>query len=99
MLLPLGCSSFLLAFGVHLNILCVIAQLLIMRDDLMASSSYVPYPAISFLLLTRGYGRPMKILRIFPPLQASNVISITVALVKDVPEDLYGELVKHPYAI
>ncbi|KAJ9095491.1 hypothetical protein QFC20_006634 [Naganishia adeliensis] len=71
--------DFLLAFGVHLNILCVIAQLLIMRDDLMASSS------------------PMKILRIFPPLQASNVISITVALVKDVPEDLYGELVKHPY--
>ncbi|KAI5451676.1 CDC16 protein [Naganishia albida] len=73
--------DFLLAFGVHLNILCVIAQLLIMRDDLMVSSS------------------PMKILRIFPPLQASNVISITVALVKDVPEDLYGELVKHPYCI
>lgn len=42
---------------------------------------------------------PMKILRIFPPLQASSVISITVALVKDVPEDLYGELVKHPSSV
>ncbi|GHJ88942.1 hypothetical protein NliqN6_5344 [Naganishia liquefaciens] len=73
--------DFLLAFGVHLNILCVIAQLLIMRDELMASTS------------------PMKILRIFPPLQATSVISITVALVKDVPEDLYGDLVKHPYTL
>ncbi|KAJ9103277.1 hypothetical protein QFC21_002700 [Naganishia friedmannii] len=42
---------------------------------------------------------PMKILRIYPPLQASSVISITVALVKDVPEDLYGELVKHTYSL
>jgi hypothetical protein len=29
--------DFLLAFGVHLNVLCVIAQLLLMRDDVMAS--------------------------------------------------------------
>lgn len=33
--------DFLLAFGVHLNVLCVIAQLLLMRDRLMASSRYV----------------------------------------------------------
>jgi len=31
--------DFLLAFGVHLNVLCVIAQLLLIRDDVMASSS------------------------------------------------------------
>lgn len=30
--------DFLLAFGVHLNVLCVIAQLLLMRDDVMKSS-------------------------------------------------------------
>lgn len=30
--------DFLLAFGVHLNVLCVIAQLLLMRDEVMASS-------------------------------------------------------------
>lgn len=29
--------DFLLAFGVHLNILCVVAQLLLMRNQLMAS--------------------------------------------------------------
>lgn len=34
-------NSFLLAFGLHLNILCVIAQLLLIRQDLMDSPSYV----------------------------------------------------------
>jgi hypothetical protein len=36
--------DFLLAFGVHLNVLCVIAQLLLIRDNVMASSSYVILP-------------------------------------------------------
>lgn len=40
----------------------------------------------------------MKLLRTFPPLQANAVISITVALVRDIPEDLYRELVTHPFA-
>jgi hypothetical protein len=30
--------DFLLAFGVHLNVLCVIAQLFLMRDEVMKSS-------------------------------------------------------------
>jgi cell cycle arrest protein BUB2 len=30
--------DFLLAFGVHLNVLCVIAQLLLMRDEVMTSA-------------------------------------------------------------
>jgi cell cycle arrest protein BUB2 len=40
----------------------------------------------------------MKILRTFPPLDARPVIGVTVALVKDIPEDLYRELVAHPFA-
>ncbi|EIW66443.1 hypothetical protein TREMEDRAFT_34771 [Tremella mesenterica DSM 1558] len=71
--------DFLLAFGVHLNVLCVIAQLLLMKQDLMISPS------------------PMKILRTFPPLEARPVINVCVALVKDIPEDLYRELVQHPF--
>ncbi|WWC88064.1 uncharacterized protein L201_002967 [Kwoniella dendrophila CBS 6074] len=71
--------DFLLAFGIHLNVLCVIAQLLLMRQELMDSPS------------------PMKILRTFPPLDARPIIGITVALVKDIPEDLYRELVNHPF--
>ncbi|KAJ8592327.1 TBC-domain-containing protein [Rhizopogon salebrosus TDB-379] len=73
--------DFLLAFGVHLNVLCVIAQLLLMREEVMASSS------------------PMRLLRTFPPLEAVPVIGIAVTLVRDLPADLYDELVRHPYEI
>ncbi|KAI0317392.1 bub2 protein [Amylostereum chailletii] len=71
--------DFLLAFGVHLNVLCVIAQLLLIRDEVMASPS------------------PMKLLRTFPPLEAAPVIGIAVTLVRDIPTDIYEELVRHPY--
>jgi len=71
--------DFLLAFGVHLNVLCVIAQLLLIRDDVMTSSS------------------PMRLLRTFPPLEALPVVGIAVTLVRDLPSELYDELVRHPY--
>jgi len=73
--------DFLLAFGVHLNVLCVIAQLLLIRDEVMTASS------------------PMRLLRTFPPLEALPVIGIAVTLVRDLPADLYDELVRHPYAV
>ncbi|KAK7693735.1 hypothetical protein QCA50_003307 [Cerrena zonata] len=73
--------DFLLAFGVHLNVLCVVAQLLLMRDKLMESPS------------------PYVHLRAFPPLDAQPVIGIAVTLVRDLPADLYEELVRHPYAV
>ncbi|TFK25534.1 bub2 protein [Coprinopsis marcescibilis] len=73
--------DFLLAFGVHLNVLCVIAQLLLMRDEVMSSPS------------------PMRLLRTFPPLEAVPVIGIAVTLVRDLPADLYDELVRHPYEV
>ena len=40
----------------------------------------------------------MKILRTFPPLDAKPIIGITLILVKDIPEDVYRELVAHPFA-
>ncbi|OCB91069.1 rab domain-containing cell division control protein [Sanghuangporus baumii] len=73
--------DFLLAFGVHLNVLCVIAQLLLIRDELMATP------------------RPMKLLRTLPPLEAQPVIGIAVTLVRDIPADLYDELVRHPFEV
>ncbi len=41
----------------------------------------------------------MKLLRTFPPLEAQLVIGIAVTLVRDIPADLYDELVRHPFEI
>lgn len=43
--------DFLLAFGVHLNVLCVIAQLLLMRESVMESSRYVLVSRVSCMHL------------------------------------------------
>lgn len=71
--------DFLLAFGVHLNILCVIAQLLLIRDKILSHPS------------------PMRLLRTFPPLQASAVIALSVSLVRQLPEHLYDLVARHPW--
>ncbi|KAG8839693.1 hypothetical protein FRC18_008413 [Serendipita sp. 400] len=73
--------DFLLAYGVHLNVLCIIAQLFLIRGDLMSSQS------------------PNTLLRKFPPLDAQQVIAMTVTLVRDIPLSLYQDLVRHPWDI
>jgi cell cycle arrest protein BUB2 len=40
---------------------------------------------------------PMRLLRNFPPLDALPVVGIAVTLVRDLPPELYDELVRHPY--
>ena len=42
---------------------------------------------------------PMRLLRTFPLLDALSVIGIAVTLVRDLPTELYDELVRHPYEI
>lgn len=41
----------------------------------------------------------MRLLRTFPLLDALSVIGIAVTLVRDLPAELYDELVRHPYEI
>ncbi|EAW08409.1 putative mitotic check point protein (Bub2) [Aspergillus clavatus NRRL 1] len=69
--------DFLFAYGPHLNILCIVAQLIRMRDTILESPS------------------PNKILRSFPPLDAKEIIALTVLIVRKIPESLYAELVDH----
>jgi cell cycle arrest protein BUB2 len=40
---------------------------------------------------------PMRLLRTLPPLDAQAIIPITVTLVRDLPSDVYQELVRHPF--
>ncbi|KAE8145833.1 rab-GTPase-TBC domain-containing protein [Aspergillus avenaceus] len=69
--------DFLFAYGAHLNILCIVAQLIRMRDTILESPS------------------PNKILRSFPPLDAKEIIALTVLIVRKIPEPLYAELIDH----
>ncbi|KAG0304532.1 hypothetical protein BGZ98_005418 [Dissophora globulifera] len=71
--------DFLLAWGIHLNIICIIAQLHLIRNELM------------------GHFSPMKLLRIFPDLEADKIIRETIRMVKLLPDELYDLLVRHPY--
>jgi hypothetical protein len=52
--------DFLLAYGVHLNILCVIAQLILIRDQLLEAQRYVEilllfYICVFPILINRIY--------------------------------------------
>ncbi|OJJ39770.1 hypothetical protein ASPWEDRAFT_104557 [Aspergillus wentii DTO 134E9] len=69
--------DFLFAYGPHLNILCIVAQLIRMRDTILESPS------------------PNKILRSFPPLDAKEIIALTVLIVRKIPDPLYAELIVH----
>ncbi|PKY04811.1 putative mitotic check point protein [Aspergillus campestris IBT 28561] len=69
--------DFLFAYGPHLNILCIVAQLIRMRDTILNSPS------------------PNKILRSFPPLDAKEIIALTVLIVRKIPEPLFAELIVH----
>ncbi|CAG8583983.1 13176_t:CDS:2 [Ambispora gerdemannii] len=73
--------DFLFAFGIHVNIICIISQLIMMRDKLLESSS--PMQLLN--------------IRAWPELQAKSVIDKTLALIQLIPDKLYGQLVRHPF--
>ncbi|OAA73168.1 Rab-GAP/TBC domain protein [Cordyceps fumosorosea ARSEF 2679] len=69
--------DFLFAYGPHLNILCIVAQLTIMRAQILQSPS------------------PNKVLRSFPPLNADLIKSVTIGIIKQIPDDVYADIVVH----
>jgi len=71
--------DFLIAFGLHLNVVSVAAQIVLIREDLLRID------------------RPNSLLRTLPPLDANLIISVAIHLVRQLPEDLYHQLVTHPY--
>ncbi|TVY62901.1 Cell division control protein [Lachnellula suecica] len=69
--------DFLFAYGAHLNILCIVAQLVVLRTSILNEPS------------------PTLILRKLPPLQADIVKGVALSFVKQIPDDLYAEIVSH----
>ncbi|KAH8844945.1 hypothetical protein MCOR27_008249 [Pyricularia oryzae] len=69
--------DFLFAYGPGLNILCIVAQLMLIRSQIMASPS------------------PNKLLRSFPTLQADKIKTLTLFIAKNIPDDVYAEIINH----
>ncbi|KAK8924814.1 hypothetical protein H634G_06003 [Metarhizium anisopliae BRIP 53293] len=69
--------DFLFAYGPHLNILCIVAQLTIMRSQILQSPS------------------PNKVLRSFPALNSDLIKSVTIGIIKKIPDDVYSEIASH----
>lgn len=89
--------DFLFAYGPHLNILCICAQLISMRETLLTSPRWERAPVLKWpeSVLTRSVCSPTKLLRSFPPLQAKPIIDLTVSNLRKIPADIYEELVHH----
>ncbi|RUS35480.1 hypothetical protein BC938DRAFT_482916 [Jimgerdemannia flammicorona] len=90
--------DFLFAFGMHLNVLCIVAQLLMIRIDLLQSPSVIVNENFMIVLSpTPPAHSPMKLLRPLPPLNARAVITLTISLTQTLPDALYDLLARHPY--
>ncbi|KAK5637494.1 hypothetical protein RRF57_013209 [Xylaria bambusicola] len=89
--------DFLFAYGPHLNILCIVAQLIMMRNELLSSSRSVgicPHNLAKPFILTALHS-PNKLLRSFPTLHADQIKAHALAIVKMIPNDVYEEIVNH----
>ena len=74
----------LLAYGVHLNIVFIVAQLILIRDLIFANS-----PGGNQKMINKGHG--------LPPLKASLIISLSMHLLRKIPDDLYAQILLHPF--
>lgn len=54
---------------------------------------YYTHPVV--LVPDMGKTSPNKVLRSFPPLDAKEIIALTVLIVRNIPDHLYAELVDH----
>lgn len=71
--------DFMIAFGPHLNVVSVAAQIVLIRAELLAAE------------------QPNALLRTLPPLESNEIITLSVHLVRQLPDALYQQLVTHPY--
>lgn len=69
--------DFLFAYGPHMNILFIVAQLVNNRTSLLSSP------------------QPMELLRKFPPLEANEIIKLSLSFIPELPKQLYDLITRH----
>lgn len=88
--------DFLFAYGPHLNIVCIVAQLTIMRSQILQSQRYFLFSSGKVIVMASNFSfSPNKLLRSFPQLNADLVKSVTISIIKKIPDDLYEEIATH----
>lgn len=82
----------LFACGVHMNVIFLAAQMILARDSLMGSSEDSSGTTLAELqnMLFECKG--------MPPLNPGLIITLSMHLLRKLPDDLYDRLVFHPYA-
>jgi cell cycle arrest protein BUB2 len=86
--------DFLFAYGMHLNIVCIVAQLVLIRDQILGADRCVHF-LNNDIVDANSVHSPNQVLRSFPPLQASKIKALSISFVPRLPEDLYQRLVTH----
>jgi cell cycle arrest protein BUB2 len=71
--------DFLLAFGPHFNVLCVAAQVILLREKLLASDN--PKAILDY--------------RVWPRLDAARTVNLAMAFLPLLPADLYQNIARH----
>ncbi len=71
--------DFLIAFGPHFNVLCVVAQIIMIREKLLATKN--PKALLDY--------------RKWPRLRARFIIHVAMSLLPQLPLDLYDDICKH----
>jgi cell cycle arrest protein BUB2 len=87
--------DFLFAYGIHLNIVCIVAQLVLIRDQILGADRYALEIRLEKDIRLTLDISPNQVLRSFPPLQASKIKALAISFVPRLPEDLYRRLVDH----
>lgn len=85
--------DFLFAYGPHLNLFCIVAQLILIRDDLLASPRYVNHQCGN--ILSDLFYSPNQITHKLPPLQTDKIKAMAISFVRMTPPDLYQEIIDH----
>jgi cell cycle arrest protein BUB2 len=87
--------DFLFAYGPHLNILCIVAQLVLIRTDILTSArqAWLLLFMLQYVMLTAR--SPNQLLRNLPSLNAQKIIGVAMSFAGKIPEDMYAEIIDH----
>lgn len=87
--------DFLFAHGTHMNVVCIVAQLVMIRDQILGADRFVYAVLSNSMPPANTLCSPNQVLRSFPPLQAYSIKTLSLTFLQRIPRDTYQRLVDH----